>query len=174
MVLFSDLQRFALVDGRGQRARLLDAAIELSVGDYPPVTLLVFVGRAGSPTALPWEAVTAHDWRRRRLVVANLDAAPAAERDSFERAVLLKRDVLDALVLDLANRRATRANDLWLRDEGGRLILRGVDASAWAVLRRLSRGRLGRGDERNLLDWRDVEFLRGDPRAAQAGRDYHR
>jgi hypothetical protein len=31
--------------------------------------------------------------------------------------VLLKRDVVDALSLDLENRQATRANDLWLYDE---------------------------------------------------------
>jgi Mg/Co/Ni transporter MgtE len=81
---------------------------------------------------------------------------------------------MDALVLDLADRSATRANDLWLREERGSLSLRAADVSPWAVLRRLGRGVLGRGADRSLLDWRDVEFLRGDPRAAQQGHDYHR
>ena len=42
------------------------------------------------------------------------------------------------------------------------------------MIRRLGRGRLGVGRNANLLDWRCVEFLRGDARAAQNGRDYHR
>src|SRR5438477_116527 len=70
--------------------------------------------------------------------------------------------------------RAMRANDLWLRLEGGRLWLRAADVSPWAVLRRLARGLLGRGGERQLVDWGDIEFLRGNPRVAQAGGDYHR
>ncbi len=33
---------------------------------------------------------------------------------------------------------------------------------------------LGRGAARHLVDWKDLEFLRGDPEAARQGRDYHR
>ena len=106
--------------------------------------------------------------------MADLAAALPTPAESLAQAVLLKRDVLDALVLDLGQRRAARANDLWLQEENGQLLLRGVDLSAAAVLRRLTFGRLGRGDERRMVDWHDVEFLRGDPRAAQAGQDYHR
>jgi Mg/Co/Ni transporter MgtE len=69
-----------------------------------------------------------------------------------------------------------RANDLWLREDGGRLWLCAVDVSPWAVLRRLARGfiQLGRGAERRLVDWKNLEFLRGDPQAARMGGDYHR
>jgi Mg/Co/Ni transporter MgtE len=77
-------------------------------------------------------------------------------------------------LLDLAGQRAVRANDLWLRADAARLVVVGADVSPWAVLRRLSWGLLGHGDERNVLDWRYVEFLRGEPQAAAAGRDYHR
>jgi Mg/Co/Ni transporter MgtE len=42
------------------------------------------------------------------------------------------------------------------------------------VLRRLARGALGRGAERRLVDWKNLEFLRGDPEAARSGGDYHR
>jgi Mg/Co/Ni transporter MgtE len=82
--------------------------------------------------------------------------------------------VLDALILDLQNRRATRANDLWLDQEGGQLRLSGADTSARAILRRLFR-RPYRGKDRSYLyDWRYVEFLRGDPEAVEAGARYHR
>jgi hypothetical protein len=45
---------------------------------------------------------------------------------------------LDALIIDLQNRRVTRANDLWLEEEGSRLLLRAADTSVCAILRRLS------------------------------------
>jgi hypothetical protein len=39
---------------------------------------------------------------------------------------------------------ATRANDLWLEEENGKLLLKAADTSSLAVLRRLSRGMFGR------------------------------
>jgi Mg/Co/Ni transporter MgtE len=83
--------------------------------------------------------------------------------------------MMDALILDLPARQSMRANDLWLEPGAdGALVLCAADISPWAVLRRLGRGVLGHGANRPLLDWRDVEFLRGDPQAARDGRDYHR
>src|SRR5207244_3617876 len=122
---------------------------------------------------LPWDGIGA-DWPRRALRVDDLTASVPAPQEALDRLLLLKRDILDALVLDLEHRHAARANDLWLREDEGRLLLRGVDLSAWAILRRVARGALGRGADRHLLDWKHVEFLRGDPTAARAGRDYHR
>jgi hypothetical protein len=81
---------------------------------------------------------------------------------------------MDALILDIAQRQSMRANDLWLEELGGHLVLSAADISPWAVLRRLGHGMLGRGEKGRLLDWRDVEFLRGHPRAALEGHDYHR
>jgi Mg/Co/Ni transporter MgtE len=106
--------------------------------------------------------------------VADLSQARAAPPEALRRTVLLRRDILDALVLDVERRQAMRANDLWVREEDGSLWLRAADVSPWAVLRRLGRGLLGRGAERRLVDWRDIEFLRGDPRLAVQGGDYHR
>jgi Mg/Co/Ni transporter MgtE len=109
--------------------------------------------------------------------VVQVAAAAVAEpltADALGRLVLLKRDVMDALVLDLKNLRDVRANDLWLRADAGALVLAAADVSPWAVVHRLTRGRLPHEFPKELVDWRDVEFLRGDPRAAQAGHDYHR
>ena len=86
--------------------------------------------------------------------------------------VLLTRDVIDALVLDLHSR-ATRANDLWLEEENGKLLLKAADASSLAILRRLSRGLLGSGPSRAAYDWKYIEFLRGDPNAVKNGAGYH-
>lgn len=81
---------------------------------------------------------------------------------------------MDALVLDIQARQAMRANDVWLGPEHSALLLTAIDASPWAVVRRLGRGLFGKGTGRHLIDWKYVEFLRGDPRAALAGRDNHR
>jgi Mg/Co/Ni transporter MgtE len=80
---------------------------------------------------------------------------------------------MDALVVDVTHRQTARANDLWLRESKGQLWLAGADVSPWAVLRRVGRGLLGRGAARHLLDWNDVEFLRGYPDVAREGGDYH-
>jgi magnesium transporter len=174
MVMLSELRRMRLLDDQRRGARLVDLVVDLSTGDYPPVTRVLFRDARGKQMALPWEAVTDIRWRLAHIRVTGLAAARAAPPESLARSVLLVRDVMDALVLDVVERHAMRANDLWLRLEDGRLWLRAADVSPWAVLRRLGRGLLGRGGERHLVDWGDIEFLRGNPRAAQAGGDYHR
>jgi hypothetical protein len=74
----------------------------------------------------------------------------------------------------LQNRRATRANDLWLDEDDGQLRLCAADTSGRAILRRLVRGRYPAAADKALYDWKYVEFLRGDPRAVKAGARYHR
>src|SRR5438132_465260 len=174
MVMLSELRRHRLVDAERRGARLVDLAVDLSMGDYPAVTRVIFRDARGRQMELPWEAVPDTSWRLRHMRVTDLAAARAAPPDSLGRSVLLVGDIMDALVLDVAHRHAMRANDLWLRQGNGQLWLCGVDVSPWAVARRLGRGLLGRGQERHLVDWRDIEFLRGNPRAARAGGDYHR
>src|SRR6185369_16841288 len=49
-----------------------------------------------------------------------------------------------------------------------------ADTSVRAVLRRLSRGRYGQVQTSELVDWKYIEFLRGDPHAVRAGAGYHR
>ncbi|HEX8097992.1 MAG TPA: CBS domain-containing protein [Pyrinomonadaceae bacterium] len=173
MVMFSALRRFTLVDESGARARLLDASIELLEEDYPPVTQLFFLDGGGRRSTLPWESVRGFDWRAREVRVDGLSSGRRAPTDSLSKEVLLGRDVMDALVLDLQNRMATRANDLSLEEDDGRLLLRAADTSARAVLRRLTRGLFGHTPENMLYDWKYVEFLRGDPRAVRNGAGYH-
>jgi CBS domain-containing protein len=172
--MLSELRQFKVVDRRSPPGRLTDLAVDLATGDYPLVTRVLFRTDRGQPVALPWDAVRTVEWRLRRLVVADVGAARAAPPEALQRTVLLRRDILDALVLDIAARQTMRANDLWLKETEDGLWLRAADVSPWAVLRRLGRGWLGRGAERRLVDWRDIEFLRGDPRLAVAGGDYHR
>ena len=173
--MVSNFVRFALVDERRRAAKLLDAAVDLAAGDYPPVRRLIFRDSTKRQSELSWDAVRSIDWTRRRIVVADLTSGRPAPAAALTRSVLLKRDLMDALVVDVAHRQTTRANDLWLRQEDdGQLRLVGADVSPWAVIRRVGRGLFGRGAERRLLDWKDVEFLRGHPSVAHEGQDYHR
>jgi magnesium transporter len=173
MVMFSQLHRFDLTDDQGRRASLLDLGVALLDADYPPVTRLYFLNEANKKRSLPWDEVQDVDLKARRISVRDLKAAQRESTDSMAKEVLLGDDILDALVLDLQNRRTTRANDLWLEKERDQLLLRAADTSVGAILRRLTRGRYGRVVKSALYDWKYVEFLRGDPDAVRNGEGYH-
>jgi hypothetical protein len=122
---------------------------------------------------LPWNQVKTIDFHARKIDVVDLKASEKTSSESLAKEVLLGDDILDALILDLQNRRATRANDLSLEQEGNQLLLCAADTSFDAVLRRLTSGRYGRVAKDALYDWKYVEFLRGDPDAVRNGEGYH-
>ncbi len=113
--MLSKLRRFELVDDHGGRTKLVDLAIALLENDYPPITHLLFQNPERQQVMLPWDAVKQIEWRRSEIKVGSLEAAEPVTEESLTNEVLLRRDVIDALVLDLHNRRATRANDLGSR-----------------------------------------------------------
>ena len=171
MAMLSKLWHFVLCDERGTRAKLIDLVIAMEA-DYPPITRLLFKNEQGEQVTVRWRAVRQIDWRRAQINIAGLAEAKVATPDSLKKEVLLRRDVIDALVIDLCNRRTTRANDLWLEETDGELLLKAVDTTARAVLRRLTRGRFGAKPSRAPYDWKYIEFLRGDPRAVRNGAGY--
>lgn len=168
MVMLSQLQRFLIHDEHGRQAGLCDLSVALLEGDHPPVTCLYYVDAKNRKRSIPWEDVSSVDWRKRRIRVADLDKAGKETTESMSKAVLLADGILDALVLDLQNRRATRANDLLLEEEGDQLQLRAADTGFGAILRRLTGGRYGPLAKSTLYDWKYVEFLRGDPEAVRS------
>lgn len=167
MIMLSNLLRFRVVDESNRSARLEDLAIAHLEGDYPPVTRLLFRTSKKENKALSWDEGCSIDWRGRVIRVRDLDAGSRVDSAPLKEEAFLRRDVMDALVLDLQNRRATRANDLCLKEEDGKLLLSSADTSLSAVLRRLSRGIYTHTRESALYDWKYVEFLRGDPQAAR-------
>jgi CBS domain-containing protein len=166
MVMLSDFLRYFITSS----AHLQDVVVDLAAGEYPRITTLLLK----DGTTLPWDQIQSVNWHSRRLHVEDVHGGAPMSAESLTRAVLAARDIMDALIVDVGRRHTLRANDLWLREEDNHLWLAGADASPWAVLRRFGRGLLGRGAERRLVDWKDVEFLRGDPTAARRGHDYHR
>lgn len=173
MVMLSQLQRFTLRDEQGRHARLRDLSVALLDGDYPPVTRLYFLKLNKQRHSLSWEKVKAIDWPSGQIRVASLDESVGESTGSMAKEVLLSDGILDALVLDLQNRRATRANDLWLEENDGNLLLHSADTSFSAMLRRLTGGRLGGIAKNALCDWKYVEFLRGDPEAVRSEAGQH-
>lgn len=173
MVMFSQLRRFDITDNEGRQARLIDLSVALLDADYPPVTRLFFFNKTRQKRSLSWNEVRDFDPQTRRISVSDLGKAQDESSDSLAKEVLLGDDVLDALVLDLQNRRATRANDLCLEEEDNQLLLRSADTSFRGVVRRLTRGRYGPVAKSALYDWKYVEFLRGDPDGVRNGEGYH-
>ncbi|MGB9178021.1 MAG: CBS domain-containing protein [Pyrinomonadaceae bacterium] len=170
--MLSKLRRFRLVDDKQRQAKLSDLAVELLEGDYPPVTHLFFYNQKNQLMSLSWEEVQSMDTSACEIKIRDFDAAQEVSPDALEKCVLLHDDILDALILDLQNRRSTRANDLQLEEEDGRLLLRAADTSLRALLRRMTRGRYTDVRESALYDWKYVEFLRGDPQAVKNGAGY--
>ncbi len=171
LISLSELLRFKIADARGQKVPLRDLASIISE-DYPPITGL-FWRQKKERLFLSWEAVTAVDVAARQIVVRALNEGSASSNCAQGEA-LLKDEVLDALIIDLPNRRTTRANDLWLEVSDKNLVLRGVDTSGQAIFRRLLRGKVGTKPPPEFTDWKQIEFLRGDPHAAQDGAGYRR
>lgn len=173
MVMFSQLRRFKLTDEQGRQARLMDLSVALLASDYPIVTRLYFLKANRQRHSLSWDSVRSVDWPGRLIKVSDLEKSVGESTDSMAEEVLLGDSILDALVLDLQNRRATRANDLWLEEENDQLLLRAADAGFHAMLRRLTGGRYGRITKDALYDWKYVEFLRGDPKAVRSEAGKH-
>ncbi len=172
MIMLSELLRFLVRDEKQNSAPLNDLSVALLDADYPTVTRLFFQNGDTKIRRLDWGEVRAIDSRRRLILVTDLDAAAECAADEIRGEVFLRRDVLDALILDLQNRRTTRANDLSLDVEENELRVRSVDAGLGAMLRRVSFGLYKRVNEKELYDWKYVEFLRGDPDAVENGAGY--
>lgn len=169
MIMLSELQRFRLVDAQQKKARIADLSIDLLNGDYPPLKQILFWNDERKLVGLVWKKCGQIEARKQLIHVQDLKDADEISDANLAREVLLLRDVQDALILDLQNRRATRANDLWLEMRGAEMVLSAADTSTNAILRRLSLNWWRRIDQKKLFDWQFVEFLRGDPNAVRNG-----
>ena len=169
MVMLTQMLRYEVEDRLGRRAPVADLCIALLEDDYPPVTHVLF-NQDGKVRQEDWEDVAGVDWRRGRITIE--DIGSCEEHDDDDKHVLLARDIMDALVLDLLGRRTTRVCDLRLKEEDGVLRVVGADAGLAAMIRRVTRGRFGNVDKESLFDWKYVEFLRGDPSAVDNGAGY--
>ncbi|MGI8812638.1 MAG: magnesium transporter MgtE N-terminal domain-containing protein [Pyrinomonadaceae bacterium] len=172
MAMLSELLKFDVVDAKGRSARVSDFALEILGDDYPPVTALYF-SEGKEQRRIDWKDVTEIDKAARQFKVKDLKDGAADSHDERAGEVLLKRDILDALIIDLLQRGTTRSADLLLSTADGEMRLRAADAGLSAMLRRITRGLFKGARKRNMFDWKYVEFLRGDPRAVESGAGYN-
>src|SRR5688500_12335598 len=123
MVMLSELLRYQVSGAKGEHSKLIDLVISQLDSDYPLVTHIIDrLPNQRDERLLPWKAVKGIDHAARQINVEHHGQAKAT--DTLRQVVRLRLDVLDALILDLQNRRTTRANDLWLeQDEGLQLHL---------------------------------------------------
>ena len=169
MVMLTQILRYDISDKAGRSARVADLCIDVLEDDYPTVTHILF-DHSGKLCQEELGNVTEFDWANKRIVMESLDRCD--EQDEEDKHVLLVRDIMDALVLDLLGRRTTRVCDLRLLEEDGVLRLVGADAGLGAMIRRVTGGRIGRVAKESIFDWKYVEFLRGDPSAVDNGAGY--
>ncbi len=162
-----------LRDSQGHSAKASDLLVNLTDGDHPPVRFVLFKDEKGVEVALPSEAIKRIDCDRRWFEVDDLTAATPVSSELLNEQARLRRDVLDSLVLDLKDRCAMRANDLWLEENDGELSLAAADGSGQAILRRLTRGWIDRRRSIRCADWKYVEFLSGDPKRVRDSSGEH-
>jgi len=166
MLLYSKLRRFALIDEKRRRAKLIDFVVELLPEGYPRITHILFRHTNRKWESLPWDAVVSLDHVGSTIKVRDIQVGELAPEEWLRKRVLLG-DVHDSLILDLEHLRAARANGLLLKEENGDLLLCGIDTSLSATLRWLTGGRFGYVPKATTHDWAAIEFLRGDPQAVR-------
>ena len=172
VMLSTILRTWHVSDERGKSSGISDLSINTAEGDRAPVSGIMLQGKKNA--YLTWQNVTSVESRQGTIHVKDLAAAEELDRAAMDKLVLLERDVQDALVINLRDTMVMRANDLGLGFTATEGWLIAVDVSAGAVIRRIGRGRLNGFGRRELVDWKDIEFLRGDPQAALNNEDYHR
>lgn len=168
MVLLTQVLRFEIRDEAGRQAPITDLAIPLLDEDYPAVTH-IFIENNNETSYIDWTEVTDLDTLGRAIRVNDLAKAKTGEG---AKEVLLRRDILDSLIIDLLGRRTTRVCDLLLDANDGKLRLRAADAGVAAMIRRIFHGRWPTVNPDLMFDWKYVEFLRGDPDAVNNGAGY--
>jgi CBS domain-containing protein len=149
----------ALRDGAGQRlGRVEDLIVRLGEPGYPPITgILAKV--AGRESYVPAERISALEHGAVTLDVAKLDLRPFARRPD---ELLLKKDVLDRQLINVAGARLVRANEIELARVGGWWRLVGVDTGPRGAVRRLvPRAVAGRIAVGEFLDWAFIEPFLG-------------
>jgi hypothetical protein len=105
-MMLTELARYAVL-AAGRRGKIADLVVELGGGPFPPITHILATGLSGKPSVIPWSSVSWIDRKGRTLLLA-AGAVDGKRRDALpETAVWLRRDVLDALIVDVRERRVT-------------------------------------------------------------------
>jgi sporulation protein YlmC with PRC-barrel domain len=137
--------------------RLADLTVRLN-GDGNPHLVHRMVVRMpdGRRAVLPWDA--AQQFHVGQVVIAAAPTSAAERQPTLEHdEILLKRDVLDTQVVDVAGQRLARVADVLLaRTPAGGLEAVGVEVGFAGVLRRLRLGGGAIGED--IVAWSDLHL----------------
>jgi sporulation protein YlmC with PRC-barrel domain len=142
-----------VTDGEGNRVGRLDDITVTLEDEHPAVRSLVVRRRRGHRGVVPWTRV--RTFEPTGVVVGVPDGAGAVGPEELQ----LRRDVLDAQIVDVAGRRVRRVSDVDLARSNGELLAVAVDVGWAGLLRRLGLGRLWRAPDRDLVDWGDLHVV---------------
>lgn len=112
---------------------------------------------------LQWQAPPTSLQRQDSLLhlTVPIEQLPAAQPDLWDdNEVRLAQEVLDKQVIDIAQKKAVRVNDICI-DEDWRIL--GIDTSPFGLIRRLAPawllGARGRAAPTNLVNWDHIELI---------------
>jgi sporulation protein YlmC with PRC-barrel domain/flagellar motility protein MotE (MotC chaperone) len=141
--------------------RLVDLAVE--VGEEHPVVRRLAVGRGQHTTGyVDWSAVVAFEHDEVQLGTSG--AVTGAEGQA---EVLLRRDVLDTQVVDVAGKRLARVSEVLLSREGEQVAVAAVEIGAAGVWRRLGLRRLAHRTPTRSIAWADLHLTSARGHALQ-------
>lgn len=143
----------------GERIGVLrDLIVPVIDEAFPTVRgLLAEVGGLPLPIYLPWDTLRTIDRAGFRLATSRVDLQPFQRRNG---EVLLRKDLLDRQIVDVAGRRVVRVNDLQLAQYERILRLVAADVSTAGFLGRvLPSWLVDRYLQRRLIPWSQVEFF---------------
>ena len=135
--------------------RLHDLAADPTVA--APVVTAIEIRRRRLSQLVPWEAVAVFDPDTVQL----RDGGATPGRELAPSELLLRRDVLDGQVVDVAGRRLLRVGDVELSCAGPVPTVVAVEVGTRAVLRRLGMRRLSRRFRSESVAWDELHLAGG-------------
>lgn len=147
----TELIGLTVADERHVLGKLVDVGVRESES-YPPVTRLL--ARRGRRRVRHFRWSAAEESSGQLRFESELEELAPDGHDEL----LLRRDVLDCQIFDLAGKRLTRVGDVELAVDGAWLRVVAVDVGASAILRRLGLRALARRTRRQALDWESLHL----------------
>ncbi|MFB3817980.1 MAG: magnesium transporter [Candidatus Methylomirabilales bacterium] len=164
---FTQLRHRPVQDADGVPVGQLEDLVVLALGARPQVTKFSLRRVAGDELILPWDLVADLPADRGTAIPLRRSATellPAALRPDEMR---LGRNVLDKKVVDTANKKVVRVNDIELEERETALQVAGVEVGVRGLLRHLGgerlgealAGRLGTVLPHQVVPWEAIEPL---------------
>ncbi len=141
--------------------RLADLTVRLDADGDPQRVHRLLVTHRGASALVPWDAVAA--LHRGLVVLRTADLGPFridSVADALHPAeILLRRDLLDTQVVDVAGQRLARVGDVLLtRTADVGLDVAGIEVGFGAVLRRLGLSGLAGGARTDIVSFADLHL----------------